>query len=289
MASLSLQAPIPVGPPAWLSSLATSISSQSSNGGYDRSAPPRPPLPVFNEPLPFPVNASSNSSSSRFAPSSADLDFLMESIGATALKASYRPGTITTPAINFNPEVSCRNCKRQLPPEKMIIIQNDARPPICRDCQSAQATHEDAGPRRKARWQLFGGLGAGLAASASCLIMATQFGLSADMHQLNWLPAAIVGAIIGLAVRLGALNRSGYAHQGLAVVLTLGTLAGAVYLCLNAMTATTLSLSGAIEVYQGLSHNWSGYALGGLGLLLAFVIPSGLFGGETDSAAVFGK
>ena len=220
----------------------------------------------------------------RFEPSrrsltSADLDFLTDSIGSTRLKElqAIAPPPTTTGL------TQCASCRRMLGSDRILQAQAKRGKPICVDCQARQANREEGSVRRKDQLRIVGGFLLGAVAGVGCALLTPQFGLDPAHHTFNWPLAAAVGAIIGLAVRLGGLNKPGAALQIVSLVVSAGGLLGCLYLGLNNLYGRTLNFDQALDAFKVANPSLLDYFLIGLGLLLAFVIPSGVFGGHDDS------
>lgn len=285
LSTLVVEAPassasIPPGPPAWMSEEIISAPVWLSKGNA-KGAPPRPPLPSVPS-GPFGDGAAASTMvSSRYVPSSTDLDFLVASIGATKLKAPVAKSQ-ETPVYAPVTAAKCPICGKMTGPENLVRTETKRQDFICRDCQARAATREEASFKRDKLLSTLGGFMAGASAGLICALLANQFGVSAIRHELNWSLTVAVGIIVGLAVRLGARNKPSMALQIVAVGLTLVTLVGSLYLCLNTLTATSLSLNGAFETLKTIPPQATDYILAGLSLLLAFVIPSGIIGGTEE-------
>jgi len=272
-------APLPPGMPAWMSEEITSAPVWLANGN-GKAVPPRPPLPSVPS-GPFADTTTSTMVSNRYIPSSTDLDFLVDSIGSAKLKAPVSRSELS-PIFAPVTAAKCPICGKMTGPENLVRTQTKRQEYICRDCQAREATKEEASFKRDKLMSAVGGFLAGTSAGLICVLLANQFGVSVIRHELNWPLAVAAGIIVGLAVRLGARNKPSTALQIIALGLTLVTLVGSLYFCLNTLTDASLSLNGALETLKTIPPQASDYVLVGVSLLLAFVIPSGIIGGTEE-------
>jgi hypothetical protein len=281
LATLTVEAPsdpFSSNLPAWPSNQFKPITAPQPNG--NAKAPPRPPLPSVPG-MSLSGTSAPTMTHSRYVPSSADLDFLVESIGSSKYKA---PPVHEERVMSFAPisQAKCPICGRKVTANELVLTQTKHQQYICRDCQARAASKEENAVKRDVLLRSLTGFLAGLLALGICILLANQFGVSVAERKLNWSLVPIAGAAIGLAVRLGARNKPTFALQFIAIFLALATLAGSAYICLNTLTGVTLSPGGAVEILKTIPPQGPDYALIGAGLLLAFVIPSGIFGGQTE-------
>ncbi len=285
LASLLVERPsnTPVGTASGVPASLMSAPAWQSSGS--KTAPPRPPLPTAPAAPTTPAAEAPNQErfSNRYVPSSADLEFLVDSIGGNRLKETN--SQLKEPPQPFEIEVICPSCKRQVARSTLVLDPQGRYEKICQACQARTATRQDATPRRQARIRLAGGIILGGIVALTCILLATQFGVSLAKRELNWTLTAIIGAAIGVAVRVGAFNKPNMAHQFIAVILSGVAIIGSVYMCLNTLAGVSLTLNSAIDSFKTLTVELADWGLVGLGLLLAFVIPSGVFANDKEPEA----
>ena len=258
--------------------------SFASRPAFNPGAPVRPPLPdMGGGPLPpLPPKAAPPAAAPvafNFAPQrpnlgSADLDFLLESQGVSRIQKLRE-----VPASGIaSSMMECSNCHRQLPAERVFITQAGNDRLLCVECQAKFARQEEAVPRRQFLTRIVSGTVVGLVAAGVCIFLSNQYAADTVKHTLNWPLALAIGFIIGVAVRIGGLNRPNMPLQVISVLLCIGSLLGALYFGIYNLNGQNLSLNAFFD----LKPDAVAYLFLGLSLIVAFVAPSGFFGGHRE-------
>lgn len=265
---------------------AATVGIASDPANLVASAPDPLELPPVSA-RPVVANSAASVGGGRWQPvrpnlGSADLEFLADSSGSTRLRemGSKNPNGLLVEGAG---SIECPRCNRVVERKTMVMVRvsGEQAEYLCRDCFGRATRKEELAPARQARRRMLGGFGAGLVAAIVCIQFATQFGLSPE-RSLNWQMAIPVGLIVGLAVRLGALNKPNMMVQGIALVLAAVALVGSAYLCLDRLYGPNLAFGNMFTALQQLSPSFLDYALVVVGLILAPVVPSGIVGGHKE-------
>ncbi len=212
---------------------------------------------------------------------SADLEFLVDSAGSNRLQR--QDGRLILPeGLQPTWPVRCPRCRRSVPYDKMVLAVRGRDEQVCQACQARQVEQEERLPGRLDGLRVLGGLLMGLIGLLACVLFARQLGLAANGREINWVMSLGVGIIIGTAVRLGGFNKPSAALQWIALGLAIVALTLVLLISAEAINGSGLSLGGLPDAIRATGAGLIDYALGGLSLLLAFGIPSGIIGGHKE-------
>lgn len=251
-----------------------SSSAMPSNfpGGYSfgNGAPPMPDLPPLPRsggqmsPPPLPPNLGMNPPRRMII--SADENYLAESAGA---------GRFLNPTTQDYANVRVDSCQRC--GKKVELARGEY---ICQDCVTERSGEQKKAESRDNITRMLGGLVAGVIVAVICIVLAAQFGAAKPARDLNWELTLLAGVLIGTAVRLGGQNKPTIGLQLLGVFIGLIGIAGCIFVALGAYGSVGLSVDGVTNAIKATAPSIVDYIYPAGGLLLAFVIPSGLFGGS---------
>lgn len=253
------------------------VAAPAANG-----VPSRPPLPELDSLTGMPVTAVRKTSNRR-GKVDVEVDFLVDPKDSRRLVELTSPKSSIEHLPRFDVITKCPRCGKKVESVNMVLALQGKHERICQECQARLASKEEAAPVRRDIYRQLAGAVAGLVAGIVIMSFARQFAII-ENRTINWPITLAVGAIIGLVVRLGALNRTGPLLQWFSLLIALGTVAASLWNCLSFLNNNVLALNleavtGALDKLNP-APGLMDYAFVALSLLIAFVIPSSIFGGS---------